>query len=134
MRKNTVDANIQVSWRYRNQIAYFILMLHQRLCSDNSMFSFRNEINMAIQMELILDVFYQCNIIHTTDFFPMKITRSPFSLVPFLFKFCLKIPDCDQYKSRRRLSGNGCGYSKHHISKFLHFLEQMKIFSIHVIH
>lgn len=83
-------------------------MLHQRLCSDNSMFSFRNEINMAIQMELILDVFYQCNIIHTTDFFPMKITRSPFSLVPFLFKFCLKIPDCDQYKSRRRLSGNGC--------------------------
>lgn len=46
----------------------------------------------------------------------------------------LKKPDCDKYKSRRRLSGNGCGYSKHHISKFLHFLEQMKIFSIHVIH
>lgn len=43
-------------------------------------------------MELILDVFYQSNIIHTTDFFLMIITRSPFSLVPFLFKFCLKTP------------------------------------------
>lgn len=54
-------------------------------------------------------------------FFPMKITRSPFSLVPFLFKFCLKIPDCDQYKSRRRLSGNGCYIANTTLANFCTF-------------
>lgn len=97
-------------------------MLHQRLYSDISMYSFWNEI-WPYKWN-----WYSTSFIRTTDFFPMKITRSPFSLVPFLFKFCFKKPDCYQYKSRRRLSGNGCYIANTTLANFCTFSNKWKYF------